>query len=373
MTMIKSIVFILLIMPVSVIIAQKAQGGTTPQTQSSKGTYDSIIYKADSAIFKEEFYKAKEYYEQAIVLQPENSYPVQMLKNAENAIRSIEERKAHELDIKRKAEVSRLMTEASKEIFDKNYDSALVLYIRILSLNPIKSQEEFAKQKIKAIDRALGKSSQIPAAPLTKEVPLKVQATNAGTPVLTTGQTNLTAAVKDIPALAINKNENTNIKPYPESAKDGTKSFKLAQKADTIKRQELLQNKGDIPKPELQEARKKAIEKKETEEALPAIKTSVNEKAVNPYTSNTTKATTGLTNTGKANITGEKDKRLLNAAIDSAQLAVKNEDYKQAHIFFEEVIRLSTTRTEKEFAQTALKAVDEQLKNDREKAAKGKP
>jgi tetratricopeptide (TPR) repeat protein len=56
-----------------------------------------------------------------------------------------------------KVEIRTLMNDALNAIVEKKYDTAKILYQTVLSLNPSKVQEEFARKKIEAINTELGK------------------------------------------------------------------------------------------------------------------------------------------------------------------------------------------------------------------------
>jgi hypothetical protein len=56
-----------------------------------------------------------------------------------------------------RVEIRTLMNDALNAIVEKKYDTAKILYQTVLSLNPSKVQEEFARKKIEAINTELGK------------------------------------------------------------------------------------------------------------------------------------------------------------------------------------------------------------------------
>jgi tetratricopeptide (TPR) repeat protein len=149
------ILCVLLILQTFRTVAQEVDG--TLETDSVEATgYDFIMSKAALALNKEDFDLAHQYYKQAIVLKPGDTYAFKMLKVVENSKWAYAQKQLKDLDLRRKAEINILMRDALKAIMDKKYDTARALYSRVLVLNPVKSQKEFVEQKIKALDQALG-------------------------------------------------------------------------------------------------------------------------------------------------------------------------------------------------------------------------
>ncbi|MDQ6812623.1 MAG: hypothetical protein M3040_02610, partial [Bacteroidota bacterium] len=129
-------------------------------TEQVTAIYDSIIVKAGLAFGREDYDSASFYYRQAMDLKPSDTYATKMLKTVEVNKWQFADRQAKRQDLQRKALINTLMKDASTAIMDKNYDSARARYSRVLSLNPVASQREFAQQKIQAIDQATGTAAK---------------------------------------------------------------------------------------------------------------------------------------------------------------------------------------------------------------------
>lgn len=144
------------IIPTVVIFAQNTNSDTLSEERIVKTPYDSVIVKADSAVAIQNFTKAKEYYTRALQLKPRDPFALEMLREMNNTMRIQAQAQVREDELKRKAEITATLDNALKAILEKRYDTAKALYIKVLTLKPVKSQEQFAIQKINSIDQALG-------------------------------------------------------------------------------------------------------------------------------------------------------------------------------------------------------------------------
>ncbi|MDB5250696.1 MAG: hypothetical protein JWQ40_5090 [Segetibacter sp.] len=128
--------------------------------EDTQATFDTFILKAASALSKNEFEQAKNFYKEASIIKPADPYPISMVKYVESSRAVFLQKQAKDLDLRRKAEINTLLNEALKAIMEKKYDTAYILYSKVLNLNPVKSQEVFIAQKMKAINAILAESKK---------------------------------------------------------------------------------------------------------------------------------------------------------------------------------------------------------------------
>ncbi|MGI8635606.1 MAG: hypothetical protein ACR2KZ_09410, partial [Segetibacter sp.] len=116
--------------------------------------YDLLILKAANAVANEDFEQAKALYTEAISIKPSDPFASGMLITANNSLKALEVIRLRNSDLKRKDDINKLLNQAQAEVMAKNYENARIHYNQVLSLQPIKSQEEFVKQRLRAIDFA---------------------------------------------------------------------------------------------------------------------------------------------------------------------------------------------------------------------------
>src|SRR3954447_6942823 len=113
--------------------------------------YDSILAKATSALTASSYEKAIEYYKEASALKPNDSYAYRMIKYVED----LDAKQKRADDLKRKAQIKDDLTKANTAIVQRKWDTAKVYFNRVLALHPDKTDEDYAKAKVEAIDLEL--------------------------------------------------------------------------------------------------------------------------------------------------------------------------------------------------------------------------
>lgn len=139
-----------MVMPSTCILAQNIESDTTVESELDI-QYDSVLARAASALTTSAFQQSIDYYKQASSLKPAETYPFKMIKYVEDL--AVKQKRAD--DLKRKAQIQNDLNRANQAIVDKKWDSAKVLFNEILSLQPQKADEEYAKSKVSAIDLEL--------------------------------------------------------------------------------------------------------------------------------------------------------------------------------------------------------------------------
>jgi tetratricopeptide (TPR) repeat protein len=157
--MIKLILSVFLVIT-NLTVAQVIKTQLADQQITLREGYDSVISKAALAIDNQKFVKAKELYQIALALRPHDPFAFKMIKTVDNNLKALAEIEIRNNDLKRKADINTYLQNADAALTQKNLDTALTLYIHILSLHPIKSQEEFVIHRIKAIGQSLASSSK---------------------------------------------------------------------------------------------------------------------------------------------------------------------------------------------------------------------
>ncbi|HEX8461781.1 MAG TPA: hypothetical protein VF623_10135, partial [Segetibacter sp.] len=150
-------VFLIILLLLSdVLLAQNIEIDTTTPPRIETNPYALVIEEAGIYLSKFEYDNARFYYQKALAIKPADNYATKMLRYIETAIWGDNQKKIRDQELKDKAEINALMSNAMTAILQKKYDTARSLYTRVLSLNPVKSQEEFARQKIATLDLTLG-------------------------------------------------------------------------------------------------------------------------------------------------------------------------------------------------------------------------
>ncbi|GEO07776.1 hypothetical protein [Segetibacter aerophilus] len=145
--------FILFLFQTLLVVAQDVKTDSLSK-KTVPGSFEDLLSRAADAVVKEDFQTAKALYTQAVALRPSDPSAIRMLYNVVNTIKSMEEIRLHNLDLKRKADINILLNQAQNEVMQKNYDSAKVHYTQVLALKPVKSQEDFVRQKLQVIEYA---------------------------------------------------------------------------------------------------------------------------------------------------------------------------------------------------------------------------
>lgn len=149
----KTIIFyilVLIVMPFKVITAQDIPTDTAIENEL-EDKYDSVITKAAFALTSAQYKQAVDYYKEASLLRPEETFPNKMIKYVETIMADVAAKQKRA----ERAKIREDLTKANQAIIDKSWDSARALFSEILTLNPEKSDAEYAKSKIEAIDLEL--------------------------------------------------------------------------------------------------------------------------------------------------------------------------------------------------------------------------
>lgn len=139
-----------LLMPCKIIFGQNVESDTAVQSELDI-KYDSVLGKAAAALTASAYQQSIDYYKEASALKPGESYAYKMINYVQDL--AVKQKRAD--DLKRKAQIKDDLTKANQAIVDKKWDSAKILFNRILALKPEKADEEFAKSKVEAIDLEL--------------------------------------------------------------------------------------------------------------------------------------------------------------------------------------------------------------------------
>lgn len=212
-------VFVILFLSL-VLVASSQESDTATKAGGVSDKYNLIISKAATAVSNQNFEEAKALYNEALALKPNDPFASGMIINVNNSIKALEVIRQRNSDLKRKADINILLKQAESEVSAKNYDSAKKHYNEVLALNPIKSQEEFAKQRIRAIDFALSGSAQSTATN-------NVSSANNNTIKIDSPASSVKKETKNINTIIA-------IKPVVEPAKKAEKEVRIEK--DTIRR-----------------------------------------------------------------------------------------------------------------------------------------
>jgi tetratricopeptide (TPR) repeat protein len=199
-----------------VVSAQNTKEDTIIKPPVLVDRYDLIMLKGAAAVSNENFDEAKALYNEAILLRPNDPVATGMLITVNNSIKALEVIRLRNADLKRKADINILLKQAENEVAAKNYVSAKIHYEQVLALNPIKSQEEFAKQRIRAIEFASSNSAKSTGQPTPSSKPAGVMKSDS-----------TTAIVKKEPA-------NVNTTTAPKSLTEPPKKFEKGAKDSTV-------------------------------------------------------------------------------------------------------------------------------------------
>ena len=124
--------------------------------------YDSVLSKAASSLGVSAYTDAIAFYKEASTLKPANVYPYKMIIYAEDL--AFKQKRAD--DLKHKAKIRDELSKANNAIAVKSWDSAKFLFNEVLTLNPEKADQEYAENKIEAIDLELARiAARIPPKP----------------------------------------------------------------------------------------------------------------------------------------------------------------------------------------------------------------
>jgi len=137
--------------PSEVIIAQQASADSTAINEL-EDKYDSVITKAALALTGAQYKEASDYYREASLLKPAETYPLKMIKYVESIMAEAAEKQRLADESKRRAQIKDDLNKANNAILNRSWDSARALFSNILALHPEKADEEYAKSKITAID-----------------------------------------------------------------------------------------------------------------------------------------------------------------------------------------------------------------------------
>jgi hypothetical protein len=341
MTIVKYIFFILCLHHVIGATAQRTEGNRSISQQTILKNFDSVISRASSALSQHDFDKAKDYYKQAALLKPQSSYRIKMIQYIESNQLSTAKKQAEALDIRRKSEINGLMTNALKAIMDKNYDSARTIYSKILTLNPLKSQYEFAQQKIQAIDMALSGSKKN----LNEKAAINTTTTNR-VPVIYTPSTSNTGASTSAP-------------------NSGNKETQMVETMVIKANDPNTKVKGDSASISNSISTPNAARDKPTQNAArPSIEhnnQTIKEKVYNDSTA-ASRFKEVATATAFSKVQLKTIKTEVDRLMDDALTAILNQNYEGARIVYYRVLTTGASKQQKEFAKKKIEAIDFEIK-----------
>jgi hypothetical protein len=140
--------------PCELIIAQQASADSTAINEL-EDKYDSVITKAALALTGAQYNEASGYYKEASLLKPMETYPLKMIRYVQNIMTETAEKQKLADELKRRAQVKDYLNKANNAILAARWDSARILFSEILTLHPEKTDADYAKSKIEAIDLEL--------------------------------------------------------------------------------------------------------------------------------------------------------------------------------------------------------------------------
>jgi hypothetical protein len=147
-------VLFLIVIPFQFITAQNTSTDGS-QNNELDNKYDSVISKAAFSLTSAQYKQASDYYKEASLLKPQEMYPHKMIKYVEGIMTDEAAKQKRINDLTQKAQIKNVLNKANKAIVNGSWDSARLLFTEILTLNPSKTDEDYAKSKIEAIDLEL--------------------------------------------------------------------------------------------------------------------------------------------------------------------------------------------------------------------------
>lgn len=140
--------------PSKVIIAQQSSADSVGINEL-EDKYDSVITKAALSLTSAQYKEASDYYREASLLKPEETYPLKMIKYAEGIMAEAAEKQKLADELKRRIQIKDYLNKANNAILAAKWDSARILFSQILTLHPEKMDADYTKSKIEAIDLEL--------------------------------------------------------------------------------------------------------------------------------------------------------------------------------------------------------------------------
>ncbi|HEX8461131.1 MAG TPA: hypothetical protein VF623_06860 [Segetibacter sp.] len=349
--MFRLLLFGFLLLQTVKMVAQSNANDTKDSTIIKPGTYDYAISQAANSLGKGELEEAKTYYKQASDLKSGDWYSVKMIKYIDGKIWDAKEKQNKEESLKKKAEINLLMSKALDAIAQKEYDSARSFYNQVLTLNPVKSQEEFARKKIEVIDMVTGVAERrtLQAATATNNA---LSAQKAANPAKQNAQATLAkTATKDLPP----EKKSAVTQNLPASAAN-TKTE--AGNLPTVKKTAALQKQNLIA------ATPKAANKtiQPTQKAVETTKQNLPKPAA--------KATPGLIQTQKAPVADVNNKANVDQLMNDAAKAIKVNDLDGARILYSRLLGMNIRSGLKEFAKMMIEVIDEESKKNKKLSVK---
>ncbi|MDQ6814600.1 MAG: hypothetical protein M3040_12740 [Bacteroidota bacterium] len=319
-----------------------------------KENYDSVISKAALAIDRGDFVKARELYQTALTLRPADPFAFKMIKRMDNNLKVLAASEVRDEYLRKRAEINTLLEQANDALTQKNLDTALTLYIHILSLDPAKSQEEFIVYRIKAIGQLLGSptKNQLIENALTRR--------SGSNTTGSTAETSIVAAKKTYHDFS------------PDVFKKKVNKIK-SQKTVTSIRSRIATNKTNSSK------LKSATIPIQAEVALEKPTASV----INKTTTETKTATTEKTKSPSplldkdvdthSNIKGTpvtKEEKAYNLLMYQALKAINSKNYKEAKVLYQRMMNINVPNADKASIRVVIKSIDDVLARAQEKNRK---
>ncbi len=139
-----------MLLPCKIISGQDIESDTAVQSELDI-KYDSVLAKATSSLTASAFQESINYYREASALKPHETYPYKMIRY----VKDLTARQKLSDDLKRKAKIKDNLIRANQAIVDRSWYNAKSLFNEVLTLHPEKTDEDYAKSKIDAIDLEL--------------------------------------------------------------------------------------------------------------------------------------------------------------------------------------------------------------------------
>lgn len=369
----RCVLFLLLMfIPSVVMVAQELKNDSIPVEEAPMDSYDSVIAQATASLSREEFEQAREYYKRALELRPADRYSTKMIHVIDRSIWANTEKQLRSQELSRKAEINTLMKNALTAIIDKKYDTALALYKRVLTLKPVKSQQEFAEVKIRSINEALG----IPQPKLAVDSSASPAVANEKKEILATAPVK---TKKNNPSnSAENKSQHAMLPKSVKTSIDTSHAeIKMPAKNNGVVNQTIIlvkpRPKTNAPQKKMEEDevavekvyKKPAIKKTPAVVSDNSVKEKVKEKPVPQIAAKAVQKTDPSEKKADNNKADNvKEERSVDALLSDAAKAINVKNYKEARELYQKVLTSNSPPGKKEFARMVIKAIDQTAEKD---------
>ncbi|UCH13848.1 MAG: hypothetical protein JSV22_12165 [Bacteroidales bacterium] len=135
---------------IDVLVAQKEQ--TETKQQEIVKEYNNVVQKADQLLLAKNYEEAKASYEQALLVNPQESYPREKIAEIENMIKEQQKTLAKSSRVELEREYDVALAEGDSYYKLKDYEAAKTAYNKAASLKP---DEIYPKQRLERINNLL--------------------------------------------------------------------------------------------------------------------------------------------------------------------------------------------------------------------------